>query len=292
VALPINGAAAIRYDPHQAPGTDANQLRQPREAFFSARMMLVRRSVLLPLLVILALASACSKKPAAEAPVAAPAVSFNHPKAALGSPVEVSYTFTVPQGAPRMDQDYRVMVHFLDADEELSPELVASIRRVLAGAPEAPGACGYEMNRLAWHLGRWVRHGDWHPDWKLRLFRRSRVRWCGRNPHGRAEVDGPVERLTGDLRHYSYRDLADQLERIQSHTRVAAEALHRAGRRATVSDLVLRPPARFLRGYLLKGGFRDGLVGFVVAAAVAWGVFLKYAKLWELWQGEGPARQR
>jgi hypothetical protein len=82
-------------------------------------MMLVRRSVLLPLLLTLAVLPACSKKPEAEAPVAAPAVSFNHPKAALGSPVEVTYTFTVPQGAPRMDQDYRVMVHFLDADEEM-----------------------------------------------------------------------------------------------------------------------------------------------------------------------------
>lgn len=82
-------------------------------------MMPVRRSFVPPAVLLLSLVVACSPKPAAETPVAAPGISFNHPKAALGSPVEVTYTFAVPQGAPRLDQDYRVMVHFLDADEEL-----------------------------------------------------------------------------------------------------------------------------------------------------------------------------
>lgn len=166
----------------------------------------------------------------------------------------------------------------IDADEVVSPTLAASIRRRI----EAPGGlAGFEMNRVARHLGRWVRHGDWHPDWKLRLFRRGRARWVGRNPHGRAEVDGPTARLSGDLEHHSFRDLADQLDRIQRHSSEAAEALYADGRRPRLSDLVLRPPARFLRGYLLKGGFLDGWVGFVVAATVAWSVFLKYAKLRE-----------
>jgi hypothetical protein len=82
-------------------------------------MMFVRRLIVLPALLSLILTTACSKKPEAETPVAAPVVSFNHPKAALGSPVEVSYAFSVPSGAPKMEEDYRVMVHFLDADEEL-----------------------------------------------------------------------------------------------------------------------------------------------------------------------------
>ncbi len=165
----------------------------------------------------------------------------------------------------------------IDADEVVSPELAASIRAALA----APRAAGYEMNRVAWHLGRWVRHGDWHPDWKLRLFDRSCIRWVGRNPHGRAEVTGAVSRLEGDLFHYSYRDLADQIARIHTHSSQAAEALYAEGRRAGWSDLVLRPPARFLRSYVLKGGCLDGPVGFIVASAIAYSVFLKYAKLWE-----------
>jgi len=166
----------------------------------------------------------------------------------------------------------------LDADEVVSPELAASIR----GAVAAPRAVGYEMNRLAWHLGRWVRHGDWHPDWKLRLFQPARARWVGRNPHGRVEVEGAVARLQGDLFHYSYRDLADQMERIQRHSREAAEALYAEGRRAHWWDLSLRPLARFLRAYLLKRGFLDGSVGLLVAGTIGYAVFLKYAKLWDL----------
>ena len=165
----------------------------------------------------------------------------------------------------------------IDADEVVSPTLADAIRDAVA----KPNAVGFEMNRVAWHLGRWVRHGDWHPDWKLRLFERSRARWVGRNPHGRVEVEGAVSRLEGDLLHYSYRDLADQIERIHIHSSQAADALYAEGRRARLSDLVLRPPARFLRSYLLKRGFLDGTVGFVVACAIGYSVFLKYAKLWE-----------
>jgi glycosyltransferase involved in cell wall biosynthesis len=177
-------------------------------------------------------------------------------------------------GLARMD-----WVLSVDADEVVSPELSAAIRRAF-GRSTRPA--GFEVNRVAWHLGRFVRHGDWHPDWKLRLFERSRARWTGRNPHGRAEVDGRVERLPGDLYHYSYRDLADQHERIGVHTTQAAEALYREGRRARLRDVVLRPLASFLRSYVLARGFLDGFVGFVVAATVAYSVFLKYSKLREM----------
>jgi glycosyltransferase involved in cell wall biosynthesis len=168
----------------------------------------------------------------------------------------------------------------LDSDERVSPSLAREIRALFAsGQPEC---AGYETNRITFHHGRWVRHGDWHPDWKLRLFHRPQMRWVGRNPHGRAEVSGPVRRLAGDLQHYSFRDLSDQIERIQLHSGQAAQALFAGGRRARLTDLVLRPPARFLRCYVAKGGFLDGIPGLLIAASVGFSVFLKYAKLWEL----------
>jgi len=170
----------------------------------------------------------------------------------------------------------------LDADEALSPELAAAVARILA-EPAGPGApVAFALNRLTWHLGRWIRHGDFHPDWQVRLFRRERGRWAGIDPHGRVEVSGAVTRLPGALLHWSYRDLADQIERIQEFSRVQARALAASGRRAQLADLWLRPPARFLRAYLLKGGFLDGVPGLVIAGATAFHVFLKYAKLWEL----------
>lgn len=175
----------------------------------------------------------------------------------------------------------------IDSDEVVSPELAAEIQALFRA--ELPTEAGFAVNRIAFHLGRWVRHGDWYPDWKLRLLYLPRARWVGENPHGRAEVDGPVTRLAGDLAHYSYRDVADQIDRIQFHSSQAAHALHAQGRRARLTDVVVRPPARFLRSYVLKGGFLDGFVGFVVAAAIATSVFLKYTKLWEL-ERAGPGR--
>jgi glycosyltransferase involved in cell wall biosynthesis len=168
----------------------------------------------------------------------------------------------------------------LDADEAVTEALGREIRSVLDAPPA--GLDGYEINRITYHLGRWIRHGDFYPDWQLRLFRRGAGEWSGVNPHGRIQVRGRVARLRGECEHHSYRDLADQVDRIQDFSRIQARASHREGRRVRIRDMILRPPARFLRAYLLKQGFRDGVPGLVIAAATAFHVFLKYAKLWEI----------
>ena len=174
----------------------------------------------------------------------------------------------------------------LDADEALSDALAAELGRFL----RAPGQrVGMEINRVTWHLGRWIRHGEFHPDWQLRLFRRGRGRWAGVNPHGRIVLEGAgqVGRFHGEAYHWSYRDLADQVDRIQDFSAIQARENLGRGRPHALRDMVLRPPARFLRAYLLKQGFRDGVPGFVIAVATAFHVFLKYAKQWELEQRQG-----
>ena len=178
-------------------------------------------------------------------------------------------------------------VVLLDADEALSPPLARRLAEYLA-APE-PGCDGVLLNRVARHLGRWIRHGEFHPDWQLRAFRAAVARLEGRNPHGRVRVPGRVVPIAGDLEHRSYRDLADQVARIQEFSGIEAEGLHAEGRRAGVADLALRPALRFLRGYLWRQGFRDGVPGLAIAAASAFHVFLKYAKLWELGRARGSA---
>jgi hypothetical protein len=113
------------------------------------------------------------------------------------------------------------------------------------------------------------------------LFRKHAANVVGLNPHGRVEVAGGTARLDGDLEHFSYRDIFDQLERIQRFSTDGAAALHADGRKFRMWDLCLRPPLRFLRSYLLKRGFLDGTAGFFIAVATGFHVFLKYAKLWE-----------
>jgi hypothetical protein len=95
-------------------------------------------------------------------------------------------------------------------------------------------------------------------------------------------VDGPVGQLRQELLHYSYRDLRDHLDRINAYTTLAARQMHESGRRATIVDLVVHPPAAFLRNYLLRRGVLDGGVGLTLSAVNAYSVFLKFAKLWEM----------
>lgn len=179
-------------------------------------------------------------------------------------------------------------VLIVDPDEVVPRALAAELQSAIRAA--GPEVAGIEIDRLTWHLGRWIRHGDFHPDWTLRAFRRSRARFVGRNPHGRIEVEGAVIRVATPLEHYSYRDLADQLDRIQHFSDEAARALDLEGRRVRVWDLVTRPPARFLRAYVLRRGFLDGVPGLVIAVATAFHVFVKYAKLWERQRVHGSGR--
>jgi hypothetical protein len=94
-------------------------------------------------------------------------------------------------------------------------------------------------------------------------------------------VDGPVKTLTGKLWHYTYNDLSHHFQVINRFSSISAREMYQSGRRFRLWDLIMRPPTRFMKGYLIKGGFRDGLRGFVIATIVAYGVAMKYAKLWE-----------
>jgi hypothetical protein len=154
--------------------------------------------------------------------------------------------------------------------------------RILERLEEAPLPAGFTVRRRNHYLGRWVRHGGWYPDRKLRLFRRDRGRWGGRNPHDRARVDGRVEDLGADLLHYSYESLSDHVRTIDSFTTIAAAEKRARGEHAGWLDLTLRPIARSLRMYILQAGFLDGWPGFVSAVMSGYYVFLKYAKLREL----------
>jgi glycosyltransferase involved in cell wall biosynthesis len=197
--------------------------------------------------------------------------------------VERDWPGHVEQKNFAIDQAKNDWVLCLDADERVSPELRASILAALA-REDLPD--GFEMARRTWYLGRWIRRGGWYPDVKLRLFRRSKGRWGGVNPHDHARVDGRVVRLDGDLLHYSYRSISDHLRSIDSFTTIAAREKRAAGVHASVADLTLRPFWKFLRMYVLKLGFLEGAAGFVVAAMGAYYVFLKYAKLRELERGD------
>ncbi len=173
----------------------------------------------------------------------------------------------------------------LDADERLSPALQEEIRQLCAIGMQADA---YYVPRRAYFLGRWIGHSGWYPDYKIRLFRKTRACWQGDEVHESLRLPGTVCYLRGDLWHFPYRDLAHNLQTIDRYSTLGAQKLLAAGRRARWSDVTLRPALTFLKKYLWRQGFRDGYPGFCIAVLTAYANFAKYAKLWELQHKRHP----
>ena len=166
----------------------------------------------------------------------------------------------------------------LDADERVSPELVSEIREVLKRHPTMQG---YRIPRTTHYLGRWMRSTDWYPDYQLRLYDRRVASWNARYVHESVAVDGTVGTLRSELQHHAYDGVADHLSTINHYTTLAAKQMAAEQRRAGWADLIAHPPLVFLRNYVLRMGFRDGVPGLIVSLMNSYYVFLKSAKLWE-----------
>ncbi len=173
----------------------------------------------------------------------------------------------------------------LDADEVVDTRLAASIQAVVSvpdGADRQIQPEGYELCRRALFLGRWMGHGGWYPDWVLRLVRRGSYTMSADLVHESLRVGGRVARLAGELRHHTDPDLPRYLQKMVSYADLSARSLHAAGRRCRVDQLLLHPPAMFLKRYVLQAGCLDGVHGLLLALLSSVHVLIKYARLWEL----------
>lgn len=169
---------------------------------------------------------------------------------------------------------------FIDADEEMSCELREEILNEFEIVANI-NVAGYEFPRMVKYLGKWIKHGDWYPDYKMRLFRKDKAQCGGIEPHDRTTVDGIVKRLKSPLYHYTYDDITDQISTINRYSTIGSNELMEENKKFLLSDIIFRPFWGFFRSYVLKRGFMDGLPGLIIAINIAYGVFLKYAKLWE-----------
>ena len=163
----------------------------------------------------------------------------------------------------------------LDADERVSPELAHSIRSELQQARFN----AYEMPRRNRFLGKWLGYGEGYPDWNLRLFDRRHARWSEDTVHEHVLPDGKVGRLAGDLLHASGESLEAYLAKQNRYTTLQAEALFARGERFSSARLIASPIVRFIRFYILRGGFLDGVAGLVHISIGCFNSFSKYAKL-------------
>lgn len=169
----------------------------------------------------------------------------------------------------------------LDADERVSPQLREEILSLKQSEPEASA---FSMPRRVYYLGRWIKHTVWHPDRKVRLFRREKARWEGEYVHESLAVDGEILPLKGPLFHFTYRNIQDHLDRINTFTDLGAQKLYAGGKKCGWLKLSLLPVFGFFKSYFFKAGFLDGFAGFVVSVLHAYSVFLRLAKLKEIWK--------
>ena len=172
-------------------------------------------------------------------------------------------------------------IFWIDADERVTPELRASIEK-LRTLPDEQLADGYKIARKTEYLDRWIMHSGWYPDHQMRLYRKAKSYWDGVAPHQTARVNGKIEKLEGEFLHYTKRDLSEHHRVTDSYASLAAEHMAANGKIVGALGILSNAIAAFLRTYLLKQGFRDGVPGMIIAGFTAYGVFLKYAKLWEI----------
>jgi glycosyltransferase involved in cell wall biosynthesis len=179
-------------------------------------------------------------------------------------------------------------IFLLDADEELSGELKESVKR---WKRETPRCDVYEVARLTWYLGAWIRHSGWYPDYQRRLYRRDRTQFAG-IVHESLRFAGKPGRLAGNLLHFTVRSFEEHAAKVERYTTLAAEQLYGQGKRHWRGGAWLAPVWSIFQNFVLRGGFLDGYRGWLIARMAARGVHLKYRKLGRLAAQKGRSGAR
>jgi len=173
----------------------------------------------------------------------------------------------------------------LDADEALDETLKMTILEVKKEWTHD----GYYMNRLTNYCGHWVKHCNWYPDTKLRLWDSRKGKWTGTNPHDKYEMndgDKNTKHIKGDILHYSYYSIDDHYKQVEYFTDIASKAYVEKGKKAAFYKLVLNPIAKFIDHYILHLGFLDGKAGYSISKISAYAAYLKYKKIRALYRND------
>lgn len=183
----------------------------------------------------------------------------------------------VEQKNHALDCSTHPFVLSLDADEALDGKLVQEIQKVKENTIHR----AYRINRCTNYCGTFIRHGSWYPDAKVWLFDKRIARWGGMNPHAEVRVDEGVSigALNGDILHYSYQTLEEHVQQNNHYSTVAAQQYFKRGKRSGTFKLLFSPAWAFFHSFVIRAGFLDGFLGFVIARNIAHMTFMKYYKL-------------
>lgn len=170
-------------------------------------------------------------------------------------------------------------VLLVDADEVVTEELKMEIVERISNK----NFDGYYIPRKNFFLGRWIRHSGWWPDYTLRLFKRQKGRMQIRQVHEKVIVEGKLGYLNSPLLHYTYNSLNEFITKMQNYSSLAADEVVKSDKKIykIVLKMFFSPVFTFLKMYIFRLGFLDGIRGFLLAVLYSVYSFLKYAKAWE-----------
>jgi glycosyltransferase involved in cell wall biosynthesis len=171
----------------------------------------------------------------------------------------------------------------LDADERISPELKNEIVTILN--KKEIDFQGYKIPRLTYHIGKFIKHSGWYPLKRYRFFLKGFAKWTGENPHDYIEITGSGSSLSGDIIHYSFKDLTHQVDTINKFSSIVAYTRYIKNTKSPILKSIYKPLIKFFEIYFFKLGFLDGYAGFIIAISSSYSTFLKFAKLYELQKG-------
>jgi glycosyltransferase involved in cell wall biosynthesis len=192
--------------------------------------------------------------------------------------LEREYFGSAAQKNWAIDRVQNDWVLIIDADERVPEALAREILTVLATGPRVNG---FYIRRENVFIDKVIRHSGWSTDKVVRLFRKDKGRYPNRRVHADLEIEGEVPVLQHGFLHYTFRTFDQYFPKFLNYAEWGAAQAFRDGRRAGIVELVFRPWWRFVRTYVLQLGVLDGVHGFVLCVLQAFGVFLKYARLWE-----------
>jgi glycosyltransferase involved in cell wall biosynthesis len=168
----------------------------------------------------------------------------------------------------------------LDADEVISDELKSEILKIKENCLYD----AYSFNRLNNYCGKWIRHCDWYPDRKLRLWNKSKGSWKGINPHDHLEIDKNTTKfhINKNILHYTFTSINQHVNQINNFSEIKAKTLFGNGIKTSILKIIFSPIFKFLKSYVFKLGFLDGFYGLVICINSAHAKFLTFSKLYQL----------
>jgi glycosyltransferase involved in cell wall biosynthesis len=166
----------------------------------------------------------------------------------------------------------------IDADEKMTDGLKSTIQQIL----KEPQCAGYRIKRISYYLDKKIYYSGWNHDYPLRLFNRKYGNFNDKPIHESVKLSGKSDRIEEALLHYPYPTIASHVQKMNQYAELTAGWLTQNRKSSSLAMAILSSMIKFLKMYFLQMGFLDGKIGFVLAYNSAFGVYLKYIKLWEI----------